>query len=306
MSNLWNSDQFNPVAAPSDCHSDFVLPIDCSYTHVAGLAPATPQKIADCLASMKSDLLRIISRWEQSGQGEGGRENEDNEDNEGYNNENGDTPSPRIRRQSSSSAADGSDVNNTIILGSLSARPARALHSRQSFLNGRPSYLLYYWELADRLQILQSSLQRLTSAAGAADASTAPSTVTTSNNGGNRARRRDDDREEHPQQGTLVIPLAASIDKLTAAHERMSEERVKDREQEKQLEEARLLLSERDNERKRKFARQSELRDLARKYRRERAELDMNDPRTASLMEFYNNECAVLETELAELGGSNN
>ena len=192
------------------------------------------------------------------------------------------------------------------MLGSLSARPARALHTRQSFLNGRPSYLLYYWELADRLQILQSSLQRLTSAAGAADASSAPSTVASSNNGGSRARRRDDDRQEHPQQATLVIPLAASIDKLTAAHERMSEEQVKDREQEKQLEEARLLVGEPDNERKRKFARQSELRDLARQYRRERAELDMNDARSASLMEFYNNECAVLETELAELDGSNN
>ena len=84
MSNLWNSDQFNPVAAPSDCHSDFMLPIDCSYTQVAGLAPATPQKIADCHALMKSGLLRIISRLEQSGQGEGGRKNEDDE---GYNND---------------------------------------------------------------------------------------------------------------------------------------------------------------------------------------------------------------------------
>ena len=86
--------------------------------HVAGLAPATPQKIADCLASMRSDLLRIISRWEQSGQEEGGRENEDNE---GYNEDDplstslllhGDnnTSSPRIRSQRSSSAADGPDA----------------------------------------------------------------------------------------------------------------------------------------------------------------------------------------------------
>ena len=77
--------------------------------------------------------------------------------------------------------------------------------------------------------------QRLTSAAGAADASTAPTTV--GGNSGSLAatrRRADDRQEERPQQGTLVIPLAASIDKLTAAHERMSEERVKeDREQEK-------------------------------------------------------------------------
>jgi hypothetical protein len=48
------------------------------------------------------------------------------------------------------------------------------------------------------------------------------------------------------------------------------------------------------------------LQDLARKYRRERAELDLNDARSALLLEFYINECAVIETELAELDDSNN
>jgi hypothetical protein len=72
------------------------------------------------------------------------------------------------------------------------------------------------------------------------------------------------------------------------------------------LEEARLLLAERNDERKRKFERKSELQNLARKYRRERAELDMNDARSALLLEFYIKECAVIETELAELDDSNN
>ena len=34
-----------------------------------------------------------------------------------------------------------------MIAGSLRNRPARALHLRQSFLFGKPSYLLYFWEV---------------------------------------------------------------------------------------------------------------------------------------------------------------
>jgi hypothetical protein len=51
----------------------------------------------------------------------------------------------------------------------LSGRPAPACHCKivASFLNGKPSYLLYFWELADAHQLLQSSLQRLNSSTGA-------------------------------------------------------------------------------------------------------------------------------------------
>ena len=55
------------------------MAIDCSNNQVVGLQPATPQKIADCHASMQSDLLKIIPKWEQSGQGVGGRDNEEEE-----------------------------------------------------------------------------------------------------------------------------------------------------------------------------------------------------------------------------------
>ena len=68
---LWNSELFNPVAPPSRCHSDFAMAIDCSYGQVVRLQPAKPPKIADCLASMRSYFLKIIPKWEQSGQGKG-------------------------------------------------------------------------------------------------------------------------------------------------------------------------------------------------------------------------------------------
>ena len=53
---------------------------DCSSEVVAGLVPATPQKIEDCFTSMRSDLLRIITPWEQSGQGEGGLDQQEEDD----------------------------------------------------------------------------------------------------------------------------------------------------------------------------------------------------------------------------------
>jgi hypothetical protein len=72
VAQLWNDSSFNPTAPVSDCHSNYQSAVDCSYEVVAGLVPVTPQKIEDVFTSMRSDLLRIISRWEQSGHGEGG------------------------------------------------------------------------------------------------------------------------------------------------------------------------------------------------------------------------------------------
>jgi hypothetical protein len=105
------------------------------------------------MVSMRSDLLRIITRWEQSGKGEGGRDLLEDKATNDY--------------TSSSSQADD-DTRN---IGVLTGRSPRALQSRASFLNGRPSYLLYFWEVADAHQVLQSSLQRLNNQAGASDAS---------------------------------------------------------------------------------------------------------------------------------------
>jgi hypothetical protein len=85
IANMWNSSAFNPVVPASECHYDFQEATNCSYDLVAGLTPATPQRIEDIFTSMRSDLLRIISRWEQSGQGKGERDQESDaeEDQEG-------------------------------------------------------------------------------------------------------------------------------------------------------------------------------------------------------------------------------
>ena len=177
ISNLWNSEDFNPIAPAAQCHSDFVLATDCSYEQVRGLHQATPQKIADCLALMQSDLLEIIPKWEQSGQGEGGCNNELDKTFDNHNeHEDADSSiNSNSRRQSSSSAS-----SPCASIGALSNRPGCALQSRRSFVGGRPSYVLYYLEVADahiNSCNLRCRVRLSTSNAGAADATVAPSTV---------------------------------------------------------------------------------------------------------------------------------
>jgi hypothetical protein len=144
VSEMWNSPDFNPVAPSSDCHSDFERATTCFYEDVQALSPATPQEIEDIFVTMRCDLNRIIRRWEQSGQGEGGMDDED-EDSSFY-------------TTTTSVAADNGSCEH---IGILAGRSPRALQSRAAFLNGRPFYLLYFWEVADRHQFLQSSLQCL-------------------------------------------------------------------------------------------------------------------------------------------------
>ena len=73
ISDMWNSPEFNPVAPASACHSDFQSCTTCLFKQVEGLAPATPQKIEGTFASMRSELLRIITQWKQSGWARRGR-----------------------------------------------------------------------------------------------------------------------------------------------------------------------------------------------------------------------------------------
>jgi hypothetical protein len=186
---MWNSSSYNPVAPPATCHIDFQTATDCSFEAVSTLQAATPQKIQDIFASMRSNLLRIIQNWERSGQGEGGTDETTSSDAE---------------------ESGGSAVGNDNVMGGLQGRAARALESRAAFLYGRPSYLLYFWEIADRHQLLQSSLQRLRDSVGASDASAAPSVVNTNRTPTSHHRRRDNDEDEE-DAAALVRPLVQSI-----------------------------------------------------------------------------------------------
>jgi hypothetical protein len=129
IAELWKSPDYNPVAPPSDCHADFQMATVCSYDDIAGLSPATPQRIEDIFTSMRRDLLLIMKRWEQSGQGGGGRDNSDDDDD-------GDKERHEEHREEGRAlSADAAAGDRS--LGSLSRRPARALQSRAAFLNSK-------------------------------------------------------------------------------------------------------------------------------------------------------------------------
>jgi hypothetical protein len=258
--------------------------IDCCYDRVVQLTPATPQRIQDFFTSTRSDLLRIISNWEMSGQGDGGRENEDAavDDEDGHS-----------LSLMSSSSIDIDEMPPAALGGNLCNRPPRALDNRAAFLNGRPSYLLYFWEVADTHQLLASSLQRLSNHAGATSASSPPVVSSsrrsslTSSGGSSRGARRQPER----QDDNAMAPFVHSLQALANSQQQLLVDRAKDRQHERD-----------ENSRKRRFHRRSELMDEARKYRRESAELvGLVDDRSIRLSQFYDSEVAKLEQEILRL-----
>jgi hypothetical protein len=288
---MWNSPDFNPVAPASECHSDFQNCTICSYEQVEGLCPATPQRIEDIFTSMRSDLLRIIARWEQSGQGEGGMDAEEDDDIRSL-----------LGAASSSLGDDDQEAApQRECIGSLVRRPARALQSRASFLNGRPPYLLYFWEVADAHQLLQSSLQRLSNSISASDASCAPSTSADSTIGSSRARKR---RQDAIDESSSVLPLVQSIKELAECQRQLVFDRGEERRHEHELDQHRETARTRELHRERIFRRRAELLDLARQYRKLNAELDPTDENSARLSEFYVNEGRLIEEELRNLESS--
>jgi hypothetical protein len=202
----------------------------------------------------------VLLHWERSGQGKGGRHADSDEEGDGeYHDDPADTTSVRF--------------------GSLSRmiRSECALQSRAAFLRGKPSYLLYFWELADRHQFLQSALQRLNDDVGASDATSAPSATSsaTSNNGGaaddnpRRRRRRQQDEEQQPSRQGDIFDLSQSI--------------------------RFVAKTEDDRQVRRRIA---ELQDQARNYRRMFAESD--DPNSARAR-FYQDEVEQIAQEIASL-----
>ena len=198
---------------------------------------------------MQFELLRIITRWEQSGQGEGGRDGEE-EDAGGDVNDEAEAEDDNCSVTSSiATDREASPRRSASHHGSLHGRPARALQTRAAFLNGRPSYLLYFWEVVDAHQLLQSSLQRLSSSTGAMDASNAPSTTrSVSSSGGSsrgqhsrRLQQQSDSQED--QQHVFLNPLVESIKELAASQQQLVLDRAEYRSHELQLEEQKIRRS---------------------------------------------------------------
>jgi hypothetical protein len=171
IANKWNDPSFNPETAVSSCHYDFASPIDIGHDSVKHLRPAVAGDVKDRLTDIRARLIRMIKKWERSGQGDGGRDNEEDED---------------LEDGGGSSAAPTADPENltSLALGKLEGRSQFAMDSRQNFLSDgkygklNPWYL-YFWELADKYDLLASTVTELSSAVGAVDANAVPAAITT-------------------------------------------------------------------------------------------------------------------------------
>jgi hypothetical protein len=150
----WNDPTFNPTTVVSTCHDDFMCVYDLSHRHVASLTPADSVAIKNRLSTIRIVLLRMIQNWEESGQGDGG-----------------------MRRFDDNSVF---SVDSNISWGKLDGRTETALDNRANFLQGQPTRYLYFWERAVQFQILDSTVQRLSTQVGASDGSVATSLVSSS------------------------------------------------------------------------------------------------------------------------------
>jgi hypothetical protein len=276
-----------------------VSQIDCSHAAVAGLTAATADRIADLFTSMRSKLVTIIKKWEASGQGDGGMDAEEQVDN------------------NADMDINDHEDDNANHFGSLAHRPARALDSRAAFLRpGMPSYLLYYWEMAESQQLLTSCLQRLSNRASAADASSAPAVsmrVQRMSSSTSRSRTRSRQRGSSTRGETTVsarssISSSGGSSSGNGSHARSREKKKLIESIQDLVDCQRDLLSdraldrqhqERENTRKRRFNRHSFLLDEARLYRMKIAELScVDDHRSRNMVQFYNSELSRIEEEI--------
>jgi hypothetical protein len=152
MAEKWNDPYFSACTMiMSELHSDFALPIVIDHDLVSDMAPATPEKVKDKWSSLVHELKRKIEKWEMSGQGDGGHMTfdfeEDDELNCGMEDDLMDEPSAEPRPKPA--------------FGQLSNRPRTALDSRSAFFRDKESYLLYFWEVLDKNNLMVSSMQRL-------------------------------------------------------------------------------------------------------------------------------------------------
>ena len=266
---------------------------------------------------MRCKLLTIIKNWEASGQGDGGmdREQDEGDDEHDLDHENGSKGDEQRE-----DAIDRDEHNNdessslTPSFGSLTHRPARALDSRAAFLRGMPSYILYYWEVAESHQLLSSCLQRLSNQANAPDASSAALVSTrggrttsvrsditssggSSRSGGRDSRRRRQNADEETDDDDEMTAnktgnqLVQSLQDLVDSQRSLLSDRALDREHQ-----------ERENTRKRRFDRRSFLIDEARAYRMKIAEFScVDDTRSRHMSQFYTSELSKLEEEIRQL-----
>jgi hypothetical protein len=161
ISSHWNAIFFIPKTAVFNCHNDFLDEIDIGHDACLEFVRATPIKAKDKFAKMKTDLTLIIQKWGQSGQGDGGILEEEKEDSE----------DPEVV----------GDPKEKVDWGCSNGRMG-AFDCRQSFLGPNPSYLLYFWDVLDKTDLFNTTMNRLSDEVGVLSPNQVPAVILTGRN----------------------------------------------------------------------------------------------------------------------------
>jgi hypothetical protein len=120
-----------------------------------------------------------------------------------------------------------------------------------------------------------------------------------------RRRRHQRQEDASPDLEASVRPLSQSILELANSQRQLILDQGEHRQHEQQLAMQRDESTKTAQARDRMFRRQAELSDLARKYRKLNAELDLNvdldTERSRRLSEFYTRESRLIEEEMQSL-----
>lgn len=221
IADRWNDPNFNPQSKLSSCHEDFRVEFDLSHLKVAHIAPADALGMKKRLSSIRSVLLRMITAWEQSGQGDGGRRNFlDSEEAIDQFGNGGDVP-----------IAIAISSEGNVPFGGLEGRTQEALDNRANYLGSHPSWYLYFWELSDTFQLLDSAVQRIANAVGAADGSAVLSETASSRK---KKRRLSEDLESN-NDSLDTERFSVVLERIAESGEKDLDMREKALLQEKQL-----------------------------------------------------------------------
>ena len=135
VADKWNDIKFEPETEVfEELHSEYSRPIKIPHHKVALLSLATPDKVQEKISTMNVLLQRLIRNWECSGQGDGGID-----------------------------VINDCDKLVDHEFGQITNRSRGALHTRAAFLGTNQPYLLYFWEMLNKYQLLSTSFSELSS-----------------------------------------------------------------------------------------------------------------------------------------------
>ena len=278
----WNSATFNPRTMVSSCHSDFAQAIDIGFAATSDFVRATPTKVKDKLAKMKSDLTSIITKWERSGQGEGGiLEYLDDED-EG---------------SCVVSETSHDDVRQEKFQWGRSKGRKGAFDCRESFLGPNPSYILYFWDVLDQNDLFNTTINRLSDDAGASSPNHVPSVVRMK---GKSSRTSDTEDVSVFMSNFCDVIIEASKDATIAAERRHQEaQEAEDKRVALKSNAAknRMILQAQLENRGYLKRRIDNLQDEARKIRFKIFECKENKRETEE--KFFSSELEIIQTEIS-------